>query len=345
MMLKIFLLLLPVALAARPFSANGSEDSSLKAKFDAWANEHNKQYMNSNALGASEEYSIRFGIFSDNVKFIERLVSMGANQTWSMSSTGPFMDLTNEEFKTGFLGYKKTENSNELKQAGFKYANTQAADSVDWRTKGAVTNIKDQAQCGSCWSFSTTGSIEGVNFLSTGKLVSLSEQQLVSCDTKVDQGCNGGLMDNAFKYVIANGGITTEANYPYTSGGGRSGTCDTSKASDHAVTISGFEDVPQNDESALRQAISGQPVSVAVDATTWQFYGGGVFNGVFGHCGTTLDHGVLAVGYDQTASTPFYVVKNSWGSSWGEKGYIRLPTDKGKEGFCGIANSASYPTK
>ncbi|XP_073111656.1 senescence-specific cysteine protease SAG39-like [Elaeis guineensis] len=185
--------------------------------------------------------------------------------------------------------------------------------------------------------------MEGITKLRTGELISLSEQKLVDCDTKgQDHGCNGGIMDHAFKFIIKNGGLTTEANYPYMA---TDGTSNTEKSRSHAATISGYEDVPANSEAALLKAVANQPVSVAIDArgSVFQFYSGGVFTG---DCRTELDHGVTDVGYGTTSDgTKYWLVKNSWGSSWGEKGYIRMKRDvDAKEGLCGIAMEASYPT-
>ena len=185
--------------------------------------------------------------------------------------------------------------------------------------------------------------MEGINQLSTGKLISLSEQELVDCDTSgEDQGCNGGLMDEAFKFIIENKGLTTESNYPYEA---TDGTCSTAKESSHAANITGYEDVPANSELALLKAVAMQPISVAIDASgsDFQSYRSGVFTG---ECGTQLDHGVTAVGYGETPEgSKYWLVKNSWGTSWGEEGYIRMQRDVGAaEGLCGIAMMASYPT-
>lgn len=215
--------------------------------------------------------------------------------------------------------------------------------SVDWREEGVVTDVKNQGACGSCWAFSTTGSIEGVNALKTGKLVSLSEQQLVSCDRNKDMGCSGGLMDYAFDYVEKNGGIDSEDDYGYWS---FDMPCQHRKAEDRTVvTIDGHEDVPVNDSEALKKAVAHQPVSVAICATpSMQFYRNGIIKE--DSCCTSLNHGVLAVGYVDSDNEKYWIVKNSWGSGWGEDGFFKLSMEsKNPEGVCGVHKAASYPIK
>jgi C1A family cysteine protease len=220
--------------------------------------------------------------------------------------------------------------------------------SVNWVEAGYVTPVKDQGQCGSCWSFSTTGALEGAYGIKYGKLISFSEQQLVDCDNLKnggkDHGCNGGLMDNAFSWIHKNNGLCQESDYPYVSGDGKSGSCQTTCSNIPNSKIQSYVDVVEGD-SYFMSALAQQPLSIAIEADQrdFQLYKSGVFTGT---CGTNLDHGVLAVGYGTENSKDYYLVKNSWGTSWGENGYIKL--GRGQEynngqGQCGILMEASYP--
>jgi len=288
---------------------------------------------------SQEEYALRAKIFADNAAKWEKHNAL--NLGWTQGAN-QFADLTAHEFKARYTGgYVKPANRTYPAAAAKKVTKGLRANpsSVNWVTAGAVTPVKNQEQCGSCWAFSATGSMEAATFLGTQVLPSLSEQQLVDCVT-ADAGCNGGWMDDAFAYVIANKGITSEALYPYTA---VTGTCK-SPLPASVATISTFTDVTKNSMSALETAIVQQPISVAVEAdqAAWQAYTGGV---VTANCGTALDHGVLAVGYGtDPAAGNYYLVKNSWGAAWGEKGYIRLAKGPDGDGMCGIQMDPSYPT-
>lgn len=325
--------------------------NEVRAKFDSWAQTHEKEYSGA-VLGGHSEYGHRLNIFERNFHFVHRLIEMKANDTWDLSAEGPFMDLEAHEFNNR-LGYKREGGdlseddilSDAEAFSDFKYKDAEMK-TTDWREKGAVTGVKDQGQCGSCWSFSTTGVLEGINAVNTGDLVSLSEQELVACDTAhIDQGCGGGEMTVAYKWIQENGGLVPEQDYPYVSGAGTSPGCDSSKLNDESkVTLSGFSKLPVGKETALQQSLMYHPISIAVNANQWQFYGGGVFKGLFGFCGPVLNHGVLAVGYN--VEEEYYIVKNSWGKVWGEQGYIKVKANtRSKVGLCGITMDASFPTQ
>lgn len=249
-----------------------------------------------------------------------------------------FSDMTHEEFKAAYVGPKIP-----LREAtNIEFLpTTNVPSAVDWRAKGAVTPVKNQGQCGSCWSFSTTGSTEGAVQIGSGKLVALSEQQLMDCSTaEGDHSCQGGLMDFAFKYIIENKGIDSEDDYSYKM---RNEACDKSKEARKVATIQSYADVPPKEESQLEAAVALAPVSVAIEADqrTFQGYKGGVLTAA---CGTKLDHGVLAVGYGTMSGQEYWIVKNSWGPTWGSEGYVMLGKGNGTgPGECGINMQPSYP--
>jgi len=298
--------------------------------FEQWKAANNKSYK------TDLEEAGRRHIFEQNLAYVNKHNSEKHSYSLAMNK---FADLTNDEFKRLYMPPAFTAGP----KTGSKYLPHTFAipSSVDWRTQGYVTPIKDQGQCGSCWAFSATGSLEGQHFKSTGNLVSLSEQNLVDCSGKFgNMGCNGGLMDYAFAYIQANNGIDTESSYPYTA---RTGPTCLFNAANVGATDSGFTDINSGDEQALTQAIATVgPISVAIDAShpSFQLYHQGVYNEPA--CSSTnLDHGVLAVGYGALNGTEHYIVKNSWGTSWGMQGYSFMSRDMNNQ--CGIATAASYP--
>lgn len=280
----------------------------------------------------------RFAIFQDNMEWVETENTKG--NSWTVGVT-PFADMTNGEYREFLQKQIVTLPKNYCKSKSFTGS---VGASVDWRSKGAVTAVKDQGQCGSCWSFSTTGALEGAYAIKTGSLKSFSEQQLVDCASSYgNHGCNGGMMDYAFSYIMDNG-ITTESEYPYTSGTTKTGgAC---QAYTSATKISSCFDVPAN-ELALTLALQTQPVSVAIeaDSRSFQLYTSGVYTD--SGCGTNLDHGVLAVGFGTNeANQDYYIVKNSWSATWGDAGYIyigRNSVGTSTKGICGIAMEPSAP--
>lgn len=227
----------------------------------------------------------------------------------------------------------------------FPEMNTTVIDNFDWVSLGAVTDVKDQGQCGSCWTFGTTGDVEGTSFLAGGKLTPLSEQQLVSCNyNDDDQGCDGGLQEVAFEYVIANG-LTTEKDYPYTSGSGKEGKCIKSKIKAPLQKISSWvqvSDSAKGEEGILTALKQSGPITIGINAEHLQTYRRGVMNPRICRNGEYfLDHAVLMVGYgyDEKKQTEYWNIKNSWASDWGEKGYFRIKYGENK---CGVAVDAVH---
>jgi len=319
-----------VAVAAAHTSTISDE---IQDQYLAHIAEHGKSY------GTKEEFEYRMAIFAKNVRYIElhNAITEKDGEHAHKVGVNAMADWTEMEFKK-LRGYKKPMN----KVPNYENATHHGVEvpaAVDWRTKGAVTPPKNQGQCGSCWSFSTTGSVEGRWQIAGNTLTAFSEQQLMDCSGSFgNQSCNGGLMDDAFKYLEANK-LETEANYPYTA---KDGTC---HAKGGVTSIKSFADVKTNTPLELKAAVATGPVSVAIDAAGigFQLY----FGGIMKHfCGTSLDHGVLVVGYGTSSSNEdFWILKNSWGGSWGEKGFFRIFRDDSEAGpgVCGLQEQPSYP--
>jgi C1A family cysteine protease len=293
--------------------------------FSNFASRYGKTYTEA-------EFAKRIGIFAENLEMVQRQneehILMGGDAVFGVTK---FMDLTVDEFRSQYLTYQPRD----LSGNNYTFPSAPQATSVDWVAQGMTTPVKDQGQCGSCWAFSATAAIESYAKLS-GKydLIKLSPQQINSCD-KVDQGCNGGNTETAYQYVVQAGGIETEASYPYTSGTGITGFCKFS-ASKIAVSITGYTGVAQGEDN-LKTALNAGPVSVCLAATAFQTYSSGVLK----YCPGFIDHCVQAVGYDDGYSTPYWTIRNSWNTDWGEKGYIRL--EQGHN-ICKVSNDVTFPT-
>ncbi|KAH7331959.1 hypothetical protein KP509_20G060400 [Ceratopteris richardii] len=314
-----------------------SSEVKLKELFEHWLHRHGKNYS------APSQRRSRFEIFKQNLIYIHH-----RNQGPHPHKLGlnRFADLSNEEFRRLHLGLRRPPvlpPSGVLRQRR-SACRARPPSSVDWREHGAVTPVKDQGSCGSCWAFSSVGAIEGAHAIATGQLISLSEQELVSCVTQTN-GCDGGLMDPAFEWVIKNGGINTETGYPYVSAGGRNTLCSFWKMMKKAVRIDGYVDVTPKDENSLMCAVAQQPVSVAINAggLDFQLYAGGVFSGSCSDDPNDVDHAVLAVGYGSDNGKDYWIVKNSWSEQWGMGGYVNIERKSNSKGGCGIYTMPSYP--
>ncbi|XP_031130221.1 ervatamin-B-like [Ipomoea triloba] len=312
------------------------EEASLVQRHERWMARHARSYKD------DVEKANRFKIFKQNLEFIESFNKAG-NRSYKLG-LNKFSDMSHEEFKaTMLIDANKFVRPTTKFPKGNSFGNNEslvdAPNSVNWIERGAVTAIRNQHRCGACWAFSTVAAVEGITQIKTGRLVPLSEQQLVDCDT-TNKGCDGGWPTKAFQYVQEANGLMSESDYPYK--GYQQATCATTGGY-AAATITGFEQVEQG-EDALLQAVSNQPVSIIIslDGYELQHYGSGVFAN---DCGSGSLHAITVVGYDATMEgDKYWLVKNSWGTTWGENGYIKMARDMVEGGLCGLAKMASYPT-
>jgi cathepsin F len=296
-------------------------------EFEDFIKDFGKEYKD------EAEKQARFYNFQINGWIAQALQSL--EQGTATYGVTKFFDMTPEEFKATYRNMDVSKARVPFQKA--EIPSTKAPESIDWREKGAVTGVKDQKQCGSCWSFSTTGNVEGQWFLKKGELISLSEQQFVDCDHNGDEGCNGGLPSNAYEYAIEAGGIEREDAYPYKA---RSGTCKFDK-SKVVVTISSQVAISQDEGEMATWCAANGPISIGINAGPMQYYTGGVSHPRKRLCNPkNLDHGVLIVGYGTEGSTPYWIIKNSWGTNWGEQGYYRIYRGGGCCGLNTMCTSA-----
>jgi len=332
----LFLSLISVAFCDLPIFHDELSENDEWLHFSKFQSLYNKGYHN------FKEFEYRFEIFRTNLYNILRH-NENTSHTWKMG-INQFSDLTPEEFREmRFNGLKKSQKklfSKQFSCLAFSGTNKTIPESVDWRSK-AVTPVKDQGQCGSCWAFSSTGAMEGAWAIAKGQLISLSEQQLMDCSRKLgNQGCEGGDMDPSFQYAIQSGGMCAETEYKYKE-------MDSNKCKNCTIVakFTNCGDVAPNNQIALKEAVSNGPVSVAIEADTnvFQFYSSGVITDK--DCGTKLDHGVLAVGYGEENGNKYWLVKNSWSDSWGDSGYVKIGRSESTNdaGICGIAMDPSFP--
>ncbi|CAF2045487.1 probable cysteine protease RDL4 [Brassica rapa] len=323
--------------ATGPSHSDSVFDAEAMLIFNSWMAKQGKVY---NSVAEKER---RLTIFKDNLRFITN--RNAENLSYRLGLTR-FADISLHEYTELCHGAAPKPPRNHVFMTSSDRYKTSAGDvlpkSVDWRNEGAMSEIKDQGHCRSCWAFSTVGAVEGLNKIVTGVLVTLSEQDLINCN-KDNNGCEGGKVETAYEFIVKNGGLGTTKDYPYKA---VDGVCDAHlKENNKNFMIDGYENLPANDEHALRKAVAHQPITAIIDSSSreFQLYKSGVFDGT---CGTNLNHGVVVVGYGNEDGRDYWIVRNSWGNTWGEAGYMKMARNiVNPRGLCGIAMRASYPLK
>jgi len=323
--MKFLILLVCVATVVAGVPSAFLHEHEYQSLFSKWMGEHNKNYEIENFFG-------RYKLWKENLNYIHD--SNQRNRSYTLAMNG-FGDLTTEEFRSIYTRARPDNIKTDLHHTAVK--TVAAGDSWDWVAQGYVSGVKDQGQCGSCWSFSTTGALEFLT-AKNGRMIPLSEQCLMDCDT-ANSGCTGGWPTRGYEFVKTNG-IATEAAYPYRTA---VGTCQSYTSA--LTNVAGWVQVTQNSEAAMMSALHIQTLSIllAGDHKPFQYYAGGVLDTDAGDCGTDLDHAVLLVGYgtDTQTGKQYWTVKNSWGGTWGEKGYIRIVRGKNE---CNLSANPTYPT-
>jgi len=319
-----------LAVAACLYSST-AQNPDVEAHFKEFEKAFGKQY------NSIDEREMAMSKFEANLKVVSQLQE-AEQGTATYSHMTPFADMSSDEFNK-LLGFRPTWAVDGPQGVPASVDASAVPTSYDWRDHGAVTPVKNQGSCGSCWAFATIANIEGAGFVTTGKLVSLSEQELVDCDKKTgDHGCMGGLPSNAYKDMIQQKlGLELETDYPYS---GKGGTCRATAAKEK-VFIGAWSPIAKDEDQIAAALVQYGPLAIGIDALTMQLYFGGIMDlGIL--CPPLLDHGVTIVGFDASATKPYWIIKNSWGATWGEKGYLRIV--KGKSA-CGLNQEVTTATK
>jgi len=330
--------------------ACSATDLKTRTRFNEFVAEHGKQYE------SPAHYHERMAIFSENLKMIEEHnAEYEAGRTSWYMAVNKFADLTHDEFKaqyaSGLLNIAKPQGLRAAPKATHKMNLKDLPEKKDWRDDGVVTAVKDQGMCGSCWAFATVETLESYLALESGEpAIELSPQQIVSCTPNPLKcggtgGCSGSIPEIGFSYS-ALFGIVTEEEYPYTSGHtGRTGDCQYDAESQVASAYNrGYETLPHNDFDVFMEHVATKgPLAISSDASRWSFYSGGVFDGCSYDKNIEINHAIQVVGYDSDpVHGDYWIVRNSWGSNWGDGGYIKLKRET--EAVCGTDSTPMMGT-